>query len=119
MQTMELSTLDLNIRMFDSYSFISSIMDNYESYGFENLDSCWDTVSGATIKVLCPDITKRMFCDEAHLTSKMQAMLAEEFHRFMVEASNVIIGKPSTSNREALMNIILFIFALICAHLSR
>ncbi|CAF0949712.1 unnamed protein product [Rotaria sordida] len=78
----------LNIQLFDSYSFISMMIDNYTQFGFENLDSCWDTISGSTVQVLCQNITKRIFCDEYHLTSKMQAIVAEEFYRFLTEKSN-------------------------------
>ena len=76
-----------NIRLFDSYSFISKIMDDHLAYGFENLDSCWDTASHPSVQVLCNDISKRMFCDEVHFTGKMQTMLAEEFHRLIIPSS--------------------------------
>ena len=73
-----------NIRLFDSHSFISKIMDHPLNYGFENLESCWKTFSGSSVQVLCSDISKRMFCDEVHFTSKMQSMIAEEFYRLLV-----------------------------------
>jgi hypothetical protein len=32
-------------------------MDNYTTYGFENLDNCWDTESNSTVVIKCENIT--------------------------------------------------------------
>jgi thermolabile hemolysin len=91
------STSRLHIRLFDSYSFISNIMENYTNYGFENLDSCWDTITNSTVQVLCQNITKRMFCDEYHFTSQMQSFIAEEFYHVMTEGLNSTLYPETTS----------------------
>jgi len=70
----------LNIRLFDIYTFVSKIMDNYTAYGFENLDNCWDTESNTTVIINCQDITKRMFADEFHPTSALHTLIAKEFY---------------------------------------
>jgi phospholipase/lecithinase/hemolysin len=115
----------LNIRLFDSYSFISSIIDDYKNYGFENLDSCWDTTLGSTMQVLCEDITKHMFCDEYHFTSRMQKMVAEEFYRFMSTEQNVTYPKtttprmPSSGIRKTPAKTIIFLVLSLIAFLSK
>lgn len=91
------STTKLNVRLFDSYTFISNIMDNYENYGFENLNSCWDSINNSTIQTLCSNATQRMFCDEYHLTSHMQSLVAEELNRFLLIQSTNISSSTSTS----------------------
>jgi thermolabile hemolysin len=95
------STKSGNIRLFDSHSFVLKVIQNYTSYGFENLASCWDTITGSKIQVLCPDITKRMFCDEYHFTSKMQTLIAEELHRFLTfdssDATRTAFAQTSVS----------------------
>jgi phospholipase/lecithinase/hemolysin len=91
-QTYLSSSTRLNIRLLDSYSFISNVFANYMNYGFENLDSCWDTINNSTVQVLCQNITKRVFCDEYHFTSRMQGMVADEFYRILT------VGQNSTSN---------------------
>ncbi|CAF1338471.1 unnamed protein product [Rotaria sordida] len=77
----------LRIRLFDSYTFISKILDNYINYGFENLDNCWDTQSDSLVIIRCQNITKKIFTDEYHLTSVMQTLLAKEFY-FKLAGSN-------------------------------
>ncbi|CAF3163209.1 unnamed protein product, partial [Rotaria sp. Silwood2] len=108
----------LNIRLFDSYSFISMIIDNYAQSGFENLDSCWDTISGSTVQILCQNITKQIFCDEYHLTSKMQAMLAKEFYHFLTEKPNgtyttTTTSAPSHGTRKTSITMHFFLVLLI------
>ena len=73
----------LNVHLFDSYSFISKIMDQYKNYGFENLNSCWDTQTSSTVLIQCDHIDQRMFSDEYHFTSKMQTMIALELYQFL------------------------------------
>jgi phospholipase/lecithinase/hemolysin len=74
------SNTRLNIDLFDSYTSISKIMNNYTAYGFENLDNCWDTMSNSTVLRNCANITKRMFIDESHFTSAMQMLIAKELY---------------------------------------
>ncbi|CAF3440961.1 unnamed protein product, partial [Rotaria sp. Silwood2] len=69
----------LNIRLFDCYTFISKIMNNYTTYGFENLDNCWDTESNSTTLIKYKNITRRIFADEFHFTSTMHMLIAKEF----------------------------------------
>ncbi len=83
----------LHIQLFDSYSFISNIMENYTNYDFENLDNCWDTMTYSTVQIVCQNITKRMFSDEYHFTSKMQNFIAEEFYHLIAKGLN-----PETTN---------------------
>ncbi len=106
------SMTNLNIRLFDSYSFISNIMENYTNYGFENLDSCWDTITNSTVQVLCQNITKRMFCDEYHFTSYMQNFIAQEFYRVMAIGMNSPTT-PSSVTGIVSINLTLFILILI------
>lgn len=87
-------TAERNIQLFDSYSVISNIMENYAKYDFENLNNCWDTTVGSTVQVICPNITKRMFCDEYHFTSHMQSFIAEELYYSMTKHLN----SPSIAN---------------------
>jgi phospholipase/lecithinase/hemolysin len=94
----------LNIQLFDSYTLISKILDNYTTYGFENLDNCWDTISNSTVVIKCTNITKRIFTDEYHLTSAMQLLIAKEFYSAF-RTSN------SSSTRTTLISIKL---ALCC-----
>ncbi|CAF0907411.1 unnamed protein product [Adineta steineri] len=82
------SNTKVNIRLFDSYSFIVNIMNNYRNYDFENLDNCWDTITNSTIQIRCENIRKRMFCDEYHFTSQMQNLIAQEFYRVMTIERN-------------------------------
>ncbi|CAF1304182.1 unnamed protein product [Rotaria sp. Silwood1] len=77
----------LHIHLFDSYTFISKIINNYANYRFENLDNCWDTESNSTVIIKCQNITKRIFTDEYHLTSAMQILIAKEFY-FTLAGSN-------------------------------
>jgi len=70
----------LNIRLLDIYTFISNIMDNYQDYGFENLDNCWDTESSSTVIINCQNITRRMFADEFHPTSTLHMLIAKQFY---------------------------------------
>ena len=102
------SNTSLNIRLFDSHSFVLKVMENYSSYGFENLASCWDSISASKIRVLCPDITKRMFCDEYHFSSKMQTLIAEEFYRFLSFESSV-----ATRTAFAPTSVSLIIFCIL------
>jgi phospholipase/lecithinase/hemolysin len=100
----------LNIRLIDSHSFVSNILANYITYGFENLDSCWDTITQSTVQILCQNITKRVFCDEYHFTSRMQELVADEFYRVMAvgQNSSLIIS----SNLTFLFTVIICIFLL-------
>jgi phospholipase/lecithinase/hemolysin len=70
----------LNIHLLDIYTFISTILDNYTAYGFENLDNCWDTESSSTVIIKCQNITRRLFADEFHPTSALHTLIAKEFY---------------------------------------
>ncbi len=70
----------LNIHLLDIYTFISTILDNYTAYGFENLDNCWDTESSSTVIIKCQNITQRLFADELHPTSALHTLIAKEFY---------------------------------------
>ncbi|CAF2616667.1 unnamed protein product [Rotaria sp. Silwood2] len=94
----------LRIRLFDSYKFISKIMNNYAHYGFENLDNCWDTESISTVIIKCENITKRIFTDEYHLTSAMQTLLAKEFYSTLAGSNS-----PSKGIHFISMNFHLFV----------
>ncbi|UJR19546.1 hypothetical protein I4U23_022676 [Adineta vaga] len=102
------SKTKFNIQLFDSYSFIMKIMDNYTNYGFENLDSCWDSITNSTIQIRCQDLKKRMFCDEYHFTSQMQTLVAQEFYRLLT------IGSNSTTNTTKKISINLTLFIFLC-----
>ncbi|CAF1530740.1 unnamed protein product [Rotaria magnacalcarata] len=82
----------LSIRLFDSHTFISMIMNDYRKYGFENLDNCWDTETKSVVVINCQDITKRIFTDEYHLTSAMQTLLAKEFYMTLTGSSLISKG---------------------------
>ena len=108
----------LHIQLFDSYSLISNIMDNYTNYGLENLDSCWDTTTSSTVQVRCRNIRQRMFCDEYHLTSHMQSFIAEELYHSMVKelSSMPLSGITSTPTSKTIKTAITlgpFIYLLI------
>ena len=108
------SNTSLNIRLFDSHSFVLKVMENYSSsYGFENLASCWDSISGSKIRVLCPDITRQMFCDEYHFSSKMQTLIAEELYRFLSFESSVA---SHTAFAPTSVSLLIF-FTLVLANL--
>jgi phospholipase/lecithinase/hemolysin len=111
------SNTRLNIQLFNSYSFISNVIDNYTNYGFENLESCWDTITDSTVQVVCQNITKRMFCDEYHLSSQMQSFLAQEFYRVMAAGMYSTIYQNITNKIS--INLNLFIFVLIIIFLSQ
>jgi phospholipase/lecithinase/hemolysin len=113
------STSGLNIRLIDSYSFISNIIENYTNYGFENLDSCWDTMTNSTVQIVCQNITKRMFCDEYHLTTQMQTFIAQEFYRVMTIGVNSTLYPPSSVTDKISINWILFIVILINSFLLK
>ena len=93
-----------NIQLFDSYSVISNIMENYTKYGFENLNSCWDTAMGSSVQVTCLNITKRMFCDEYHFTSQMQSFIAEELYYSMAKQLNSMPNPQTTSTTPSIAN---------------
>ena len=73
----------LDIHLFDSYTVISNILNNYMVYGFENLDHCWDTESFSTVIIKCNNTSRRLFTDEYHLTTTMQLFIAKELYGFL------------------------------------
>ncbi|CAF1639659.1 unnamed protein product, partial [Adineta ricciae] len=90
----------LNIRLFDCYTFMSKILNDYLAYGFESLDNCWDTESGPTVIVNCKDITKRIFADEFHLTSTLQSLIAKQVYLVLGGSSLSSMSTRLTSMTE-------------------
>ena len=91
------SNTRLKIRLFDTYSLISNILTNYLSYGFENLDYCWDIdSSSSTVVVRCTNLSRHVFTDQSHFTSAMQMFIAKEFFTYLSASQN---GSVSSSFR--------------------
>lgn len=86
------SNTRLNIHLFDSYTFVSKVLDNYTAYGFENLDNCWDTDSNSTVIIKCSNTTKRIFIDEYHFTSAMHRLLAKELYSTLDQSNSTSTG---------------------------
>ncbi|MCL7038474.1 hypothetical protein MKW94_020245 [Papaver nudicaule] len=70
----------------DVYSILSHLIDNYQSYGFENYDSpCCKILAGAIqdllpcspTSILCGDRSKYVFWDMAHPTDATNVILAK------------------------------------------
>ena len=79
------SNTRLRIRLFDSYALVTNILNNYMAYGFENLDPCWNTESGASVIVQCENISRRVFTDEYHLSSAVHALMARQVYSALGE----------------------------------
>lgn len=107
------SNTRLNIRLFDSCGAISRILNNYASYGFENLDSCWDTKSQTTVIVRCENITKRVFADEYHLTSAAQTLLAKELYNDLMGWNSTSSASPAMSKNFNMILLTIYIGYLI------
>jgi phospholipase/lecithinase/hemolysin len=97
----------LNIRLFDIYTFISNIMDNYINYGFENLDNCWDTESSSTVIINCKNITRRMFADEFHPTSALHMLIAKQFYLALGGSNSTSTGTSFISITQNLVFILI------------
>ena len=105
------SNTRLDIRLFDSCAVISRILNNYLSYGFENLDSCWDTKSQTTVIVRCENITQRVFADEYHLTSTAQVLFANELYNDLMGLNSTSSALPAPSKN---FNLILLTISIGC-----
>lgn len=103
----------LYIRSFDSYTFISNIMNDYNNYGFENLDNCWDTKTNFTIIINCKNITKRIFTDEYHLTSTFQNLFAKQFYTTLAQLNTTSKGISFISTNYYLLLLIVCINSLL------
>ncbi|UJR11006.1 hypothetical protein I4U23_015190 [Adineta vaga] len=98
----------LNIRLFDCYTFMSKIINDYKLYGFENLDKCWDTESSSTVLIQCNDIKKRIFADEFHLTTAMQTLIAKQVYLVLGGSNVSSLGLKLISKTKYVIFIIIF-----------
>ena len=106
------SNTRLDIRLFDSCTVISRMLNRFLSYGFENLDPCWDTTSQSSVIIQCENIARRVFSDNEHLTSAAQALLAKEFYGNLMGLNSTSIAMGATSMNSDLILLFISIVAL-------
>jgi outer membrane lipase/esterase len=100
---------DVNIVRFDTFAFITDVVDNPTKYGFTNATQpCY---SGFVVPdpsaTTCPDPDTHVFWDGEHPTSKLHSLLAELLYASVLHCEAVAKGHASGeggANQEAFVS---------------
>ena len=94
---------DVNIVRFDTFAFITDVVDNPAAYGFINsTQPCYSGfVAPDPTATECADPDAHVFWDGEHPTSRLYTLLAEEFYASVLQCQAAGKGHSADGDDEA------------------
>jgi phospholipase/lecithinase/hemolysin len=94
---------DVNIVRFDTFAFITDVVDNPTAYGFTNsTDACYSGfVTPDPTATECADPDGHVFWDGEHPTSKLYSLLADELYTSVLQCGTAGNGRARDVDDEA------------------
>lgn len=93
----------VNIIRFDTFAFITDVVDNPTAYGFTNsTDACYSGfVTPDPTATECADPDAHVFWDGEHPTSKLYSLLADELYASVLQCQAARNGRASDVDDDA------------------
>ena len=104
-QNLDYNHAEVKLYLFDIYSFLLGIANNYSQYSFNTRAACWN-VSNRQVIDRCSNPELYIYIDQYHFTAIVHELIGNEVRKFLASLS--IMTKASFS-----INLIIFVVLML------